>query len=525
MKIDLVLLGRNTKPVEWICGDVLPVSASVAGIEEAVHHYNDKAGHEWILFWDERFALPEIGVLERLTAQPADVWHSGLKMGVAALPRVMDYVDPAWMYNKNAPADVEHTSFRLSFHCLLTRRKTLHIIKEAVTAFATPEMAGIAAGYALLKSGAVIRYTPAFMQTGAEAIQISTYDEWVFAKKFYSRKWHGWLQMTFPGFAKNILYNTRTAGVRPVNITPCLHRSEKIDKAVCKTVSVLAPTLDRYEYLKAELEQLSRQTVLPLEVLITDQTPPERRQRIDTAAYPIDIKVFEQQETGQCTAWNKLLEEARGEYVLFLGDDADEIQPEFIERLLGAMQRFNADMVASNVYEAGIANKKKQPYYYLSDTFPITLIKRSLLLQTGFMDMFYNRNIRADHDLAMRCHLQGALMIFNPSATIFHHRAPVGGLRTHKARAVTNYMVKHSYRFSIPTSSEIYLVKKFYSPAQFKSYIRIKFLNQLFIDGGAMRKVWKALLFIYKSPAIMKGYKKNLALANAAIDEGAAYNR
>jgi GT2 family glycosyltransferase len=177
-------------------------------------------------------------------------------------------------------------------------------------------------------------------------------------------------------------------------------------------------------------------------------------------------------------------------------------------------------MVASNVIEIGMPVSPVNPYYYMSDTFPITLIKKSVVEKVGFMDMFYNKNIRADQDLAMRCHLNGALMIFDSSATILHHRAPSGGLRTHKARVITNSISKNSItKFALPASSEIYLAKKYYSPLQYNNYIRIKYLNQLLINGNMFRKLLRSIVFMYKLPSLRRTYLANRATAERALKD------
>lgn len=528
MRVDLFVLTNKSKvTLDWPYGNVLAIPASVVGVTNAIKQLNEKSSADWLLFLDDEFDIPLIDLIQQLISKPVDAWHSGLKTGIAALPNVMDYIDPTWMYNKNAPLDIEHTNFRLSFRSLLIKTSIIKDMEPVLKGFTSFEMAGIAFGYTLIKSGAIIRYTPGLSNKTIDAQYVPLKDEWVFAKKFYTTKWHLWLLFTMPHFFKNIALYNKVSGISAISLQPNVHASDIAVNAIYRTVSVLAPTLDRYEYLLAELEQLSQQQIMPLEVLITDQTPSERRQLIDTKQFPeLNIRVFPQEESGQCVAWNKLLEEAQGEYVLFLGDDADDITPDFIARLLSTIQTFDADMVAANVIEAGITYKTKNRHYYLSDTFPITLIKRSVLLKTGFMDMFYNKNIRADHDLAMRCHLVGSLMIFNPSATIFHHRAPVGGLRAHKARVVTNHMVKQSLsKFTVPTASELYLVKKYYNPVQFKAYVRIKFLNQLFIDGGVLRRIAKTAYFIFKSPSLFRKYKQNNAQAIVAINANTTGNR
>ena len=131
--------------------------------------------------------------------------------------------------------------------------------------------------------------------------------------------------------------------------------------------------------------------------------------------------------------------------------------------------------------------------------------------------MFFNRNIRADYDLALRCHQLGAFMVFDSSALIDHHRAPVGGLRTYKARAITNRISKSSItKFAEPTSSELFLLKKYFGTTEFTNYVRIKYFDQLMVNGGVFKKLVRLLVFIGKLPAIRKRYKANLA---AAINE------
>jgi glycosyltransferase involved in cell wall biosynthesis len=513
-KLDIVLhTAAEAQNIDWSYGSVIDWQNFIAGKQFPSSSY--------VLFWDALFGPPDINLLEELMQKPVDAWHSGLKNGLQGLPSVMNCVDPTWMYNIDASDEVVHTNFRLSLRCALVKTGLLNDLHKVMDAFSSIEMMGIALGYAILKAGGIIRYHPLLSPVTTQVGVVTLADEWVFARKFYSAKWLGWILLNHGNTIQNLraAYNTRN--IKRYSIKPCIHESNRIKGTSPETVSVLAPTLKRYEYLIRELEQLEQQTILPLEVLITDQTPAEERQILDTTKYPdLTVRYFIQSETGQCIAWNKLLEEAKGEYVLFLGDDADHITPDFIEKLLSTLKEFDADMVASNVIEVGSKEQPIEHYYHLAGTFPITLIKRKLLLRTGFMDMFFNKNIRADHDLAMRCHLEGALMIFNPSATIHHHRAMTGGLRTHKARVVTNSIVKQSLtKFTVPTSSEIYLTKKYYSPYQYKKYIGIKFLNQLFIAGGIHKKFFKLLALAVQSPRLYNKYIIHRKLADEQLSK------
>ena len=496
------------------------VSNDVAKCIEELKHIVANAKTEWLLLWDDLVQLPSADLLQKLTSTKIDVWHAGIKMGLSGLPDVMNYVDPTWMYNKDAESKVEHSSFRLSIKACLIRVNVLCMFIQHLESYSSIEATGLALGYAMFKSGCIMRYHPQLITSEKQHVIFSIKDEWTFARQFYTSKWHAWILLNRSGFASNLSAYLSTSNISYKKLKPVVHHSDTLTTdTLYKSVSILAPTLKRYPYLISELKQLSVQTILPHEVLITDQTDIEERQTLPIADYSkLNIQYYPQEEKGQCLAWNKLLTEATGEYVLFFGDDADHITPDFIEKLLHTAQEFNADMVASNVIEIGTPEQPVHPYYYVSDTFPITLIRKDILDKTGYMDMFFNKNIRADQDLAMRCHLQGTLMIFNPSATIHHHRAPVGGLRAHKARVITNFMAKNSItKFVVPTSSELYLVMKYFNAKQVRSFVRIKYFNQLMVNGSIFRKIAKLFVFAFKYPSINKQYRKNLQAAEQAL--------
>lgn len=523
IKIDLAyfFVPGKTEQVNWDLGEKRALAMPFKHLAFTLDCLLQQTTADWILFWDYSLGIPDVELVKQLASKPVDAWHAGLKCGLTGVPSILNYIDPTWMYNKDASEEVEHSSFRLSIQACLIRTSTLKKVGGLPTAYTSLEMNGVALGYSILKHGGIIRYHPSLVKNISIApVNIPEKDEWIFLRQFYPKKWQVWTVLNKKGVFKNFMTWRQTKSVNKIHTSPSLYLSEKNGKILeSEKVSVLVPTLDRYNYLLNELEQLAIQTVLPHEVLITDQTDKERRIAIDTTKYPhLNIKYFPQDEKGQCVAWNKLLEEATGDYVLFLGDDADGIRPDFIEQLLLSRKRFDSDMVASHVIELGISYNDRDKYYHMSSTFPITLIKRSVLLQTGFMNMFFNKNIRADHDLAMRCHLHGALLIYDPSATVYHHRAPAGGLRAHKARVITNFISKNSIsKFATPTSSEIYLVKKYFTPFQYKNYIRISYFNQLIIRGSIFRKVLRVIVFIVKLPRITAQYKKNKQLAEHAL--------
>ncbi|RYD59438.1 MAG: glycosyltransferase family 2 protein [Sphingobacteriales bacterium] len=524
-KIDLAYFydPLSAGSISWELGEKRALDLPLQHLAFTVHCLLAQTTSDWILFWDFALGEPDLDLVQDLSERPVDVWHAGIRLGLGGLPKVLNYVDPVWMYNCDASPEVTHTSFRMSMRACLIRTDILRKTGGINAGYESLDMTGIAMGYSILKQGGIIRYHSQLVKSDYDDdIDIPEKDEWVFARQFFTKKWQLWSLFNHPATRKAFKIWSQLKHIKPLLLKPHLHPSAKqgVQQLPHTTVSVLVPTLDRYSYLINELEQLDKQTVLPLEVLITDQTDKDKRVNIDFSNYKkLSIRYFPQDEKGQVVAWNKLLEEAKGDFVLFLGDDADGITPDFIEKLLLTQQRFDCDMVASNVTELGITYTKSDPYYHISDVFPITLIKRSVLLQTGFMNMFFNRNIRADGELAMRCHLNGTLMIFDSSATIYHHRAPMGGLRAHKARVITNYISKNSIsKFSLPTSSEIYLVKKYFKDEQYRNNMRIKYMSQLAVNGGIIRKIMRAIVLLVKLPYIRKTHKANVLAAYKAAN-------
>ncbi len=514
-KVDLICFSPPAG--EWPMGDVVQASYSVANITELIGLYASTIKADWVFFCDSA-QLPDTSFIRSLITQPVDAWHAGIKAGLAGMPSLLNYVEPLWMYNTDAGAEVEHSSFRLSMRCALIRTSVLKAVDKDNVPYSTPDMLGLDIGYVLLKAGAVIRYHPQLLKHHIHS-NITSTDEWIFARRYFTGKWQLWTLLNAPGGLLNLGKLMSASGVKYKLVKPVLHSSRVKGTPEHKTVSVLIPTLDRYSYLFSELEQLAKQELLALEVLITDQTEETKRVPVEAGKYPgLNIRYFPQNEKGQCMAWNKLLEEAKGEFVLFLGDDADDIAPDFIKRLLFTQAKFNADIVAARVIENGVHYGAPNEQYYMSDTLPIALVRKALLDDVGYFDMFFNRNIRADQDLSIRCHLKGALMIYDSSTTVFHHRAPVGGLRAHGARAHTTNSVKQSITtFVNPTASELYLAHKYYDEERTISFVRIKYLNQLFIKGGILRKLARFVVFIVKLPSFINAYKKNKALALEAL--------
>jgi GT2 family glycosyltransferase len=99
-------------------------------------------------------------------------------------------------------------------------------------------------------------------------------------------------------------------------------------------VSVLIPTHQRRQALRAALESLARQSVDPgaYEVVVaTDACSDGTKEMVDALAVPYALRRVEPQGRGRSAAVNTALAAARGEVAIVLDDDM-RVVPEFVER-------------------------------------------------------------------------------------------------------------------------------------------------------------------------------------------------
>lgn len=114
-------------------------------------------------------------------------------------------------------------------------------------------------------------------------------------------------------------------------------------------ISVIIPTKNRAADLKASVRSVLRQTCLPSELLIVDQSlGNENRQGVaqayvETAAparQPVDLNYIQDSAiSGLTEARNRAIGVARGDIWLFLDDDV-VLEPDFIKELMNVYQRY-----------------------------------------------------------------------------------------------------------------------------------------------------------------------------------------
>lgn len=516
MRVDLILLcDKSASDIEWPLGDVHVAAPQPATVQAIIDRVLSE-GPEICFFWDLTLGPPDPSSAQRAISRPGHVWHAGLRLGTGGLPGLIDFVAPTWMLNRDPDASIEATSWRISLHACLIRTDVLRQLGGIDTRFQSLDGAALEMGHRFISKGVFVRHIPWLLPEHIEprTIRLPLHDEFLFVRTRF-KPWQ------FTWAAARVLLSRYAAPWHVARAwSKCAQYSIEAEKIAFHpepelnaphvttnsraTVTVLIPTIDRYPYLRKVLSQLRDQTVAPAEIVVIDQTPTSARDdNIARDFADLPLKLIYLDTAGQCTSRNAGIQSSAGDYILFIDDD-DEIGPDLVQRHLESMARFGSNVSCGIAHEDGAG---ALPYNFsiirASDVFPTnnSMIKRNVLLHSGLFDLAYDRGSRADGDLGMRLYLSGQLMVLNPEISVFHHHAPRGGLRTHKARAIT-YASSRTNLFHrhLPSVSEIYLAKRYFSERQVRESLWLRAFGTFAQRGSKTRKVLKSLIAITLLP-------------------------
>lgn len=194
-------------------------------------------------------------------------------------------------------------------------------------------------------------------------------------------------------------------------------------------VSVIIPTLNRYQYLKDVLTDLEKQDYKNFEVLVVDQSDP-----YDSDFYTgwkLDLTVWNQQEKALWLARNTAIQKASGSYILLYDDDS-LVDEYWITNHLKCLDFFNCE-ISSGASISVIGGKVPEHYSYFRwgdqiDTGNV-MIKREVFEQIGLFDRQFEKQRQGDGEFGLRAYLLGFKNISNPLAKRVHLKVKEGGLR------------------------------------------------------------------------------------------------
>jgi len=251
-------------------------------------------------------------------------------------------------------------------------------------------------------------------------------------------------------------------------------------------LSIILHTYYRYECLESVLSLLSKQTLKPFEVIISDQTPVnDRPEGFYEKFSSLPLKILNLDKPSHAPAQNRGVMASTGDILLFLDDDV-EFGEDFLEQHVKVMAKENVDVVLGVTSETPVL----QEYYYRNEKRldPISLflksphtrwngmalhlhglntsMRREVFLKSGGFDEKIPR--MADVELGYRLFRSGAKIFHSEKPFIYHKRWNKGGTR--KAQGDIKY---------IRLLSRFYLYKKHFPGWGTYQFCLLEVLNAL----------------------------------------------
>jgi glycosyltransferase involved in cell wall biosynthesis len=263
-------------------------------------------------------------------------------------------------------------------------------------------------------------------------------------------------------------------------------------------VTVVIPTLNRYEYLKDVLKDLEAQDYQNFEVIVCDQTDVIPSDFY--VGWNLNIQLIKQEEKALWLARNRCIKQAKGEYILLFDDDS-RVKPNWIKNHLKCLEYFNVKISAGVTHTlVGHGLGKKESYFHLSDVFDTgnSMVHIEVFKQVGLFDRQFEKMRMGDGEFGLRAILGGFLIVSNPHAMRIHLKVETGGLRQ---MGSWDALRPKSLFAPRPVPSVLYLARKYFGNTAAKFYL-IQNIPFSFIPYKYKKSSALKLAFIFMIPLL-----------------------
>jgi len=268
-------------------------------------------------------------------------------------------------------------------------------------------------------------------------VDVSVYDNYVFSRKYFHKAWVGFILLVRLVSLKNpfkeieAFFSTRhikrTEAIQPIRYPTYQHFNGNL-LAQQPKVSVIIPTLNRYDYLKDVLFDLERQDYMNFEVVVVDQSEPFEPDFYKS--YNLDIILIRQEEKALWLARNTAIKNAHGSLIALSEDDV-RIQPDWISLHLKCLAFFDAQVSAGVFYPLGGNIPENRSHFALASQFATgnAIIYKSVFKTVGLFDRQFEKQRMGDGEFGNRIYYAGIRSVSNPLASCIDVKAGTGGLR------------------------------------------------------------------------------------------------
>jgi glycosyltransferase involved in cell wall biosynthesis len=198
------------------------------------------------------------------------------------------------------------------------------------------------------------------------------------------------------------------------------------------TLDVVIPTIGRKPYLYNVLLDLSKQTLLPKQVIIVEQNPISDSQSeldyLTTHSWPFKIKHVFIHQTGACYARNIALTKVESDFV-FLADDDIRFEKYILREALSYMKDYTLAAATLSCLKKGEKETINNMMSWHTFGSGCSIVKTSILKNISY-DLAFEHGFGEDGDFGMQIRNLGADIGYLPHCNLLHLKAPIGGFRT-----------------------------------------------------------------------------------------------
>lgn len=434
----------------------------------------------------------------------------------------LKYIKPIWYFNLKPSKDF----------CYFP---TIHHLEEADFPF------GIDANYKTKigqeRDVAWTAFQQGFIKTASQEglniwkkESIPAHDEYVFLRKNFHQAWVIYAVLirifTFHNPFLEFFYFFKTRNVKRFDYSKNHHNSvqyEAFDSKLIKSnplISVVIPTLNRYEYLRDVLKDLESQTYKNFEVIIVDQT--DDFQANFYKGWNLNLHFWFQEEKALWKARNEAIQFSKGDYILLYDDDS-LVQSDWIFQHLKTLDFFDADISSGvSISKIGAEVPKHYSYFRWSEQLDTgnVLMERTIFEKIGLFDRQFEKQRMGDGEYGLRAYLAGFKNISNHRAKRIHLKVSQGGLR--QMGSWDGWRPKKLFG-PRPFPSVLYLSRKYFGTTMSIFYVVHSILPSLIPYQFKKNKVLKFFSFIlipFLFPLLSFQVVKSWKLATEKIKEG-----
>lgn len=506
-----------------------------------LQEYKSKSG-EILLYTGN----PDLNMLEQLVDGYGDIWHSSFEQGYknAFQDLAIQSSILFWYINDFEGLD-KGVSWRINPNAFAVRKNVWETLGGFDGDYQNIQMQALDFGFnALRNQGAIPLYVKGLFQNSSiDEVKISAKDRYTFFIKNFKVD-HALFMIYRKGLWKigewKAFFYAKRNFVQISN-RPLVPPRKLREIKGKPTVSYIIPTMLRQDFTLRLLDDLSKQTYLPTQVVVVDATPENLRDETlyKQHSYAFELTVRWQTTKGSCRARNEAIKLCHGDYIVF-GDDDIRVPSDFIENHIRLLQTYHAgacnglDIMAKNASEdlddlmVKLQAMDSRRWFSGSVQFfsnANSCVKKEHVDRLVGNDINYDGGYGEDGDFGIALLKLGVPVLHNPFSTNLHLKPPSGGYRFwgSQAKILGKKRKRQPWELDspvkwirpVPSPTLMYQFYKHFTPQQVTEYKHKYFF--LFLVGGSK---WTFIFRLLRVPFKLLQFRKSVFYAKNLLALG-----